>query len=757
MRFKKKAEDRWKGLESDPEESALWQQLFKQVQSPRHIISELLQNADDAQATEVSVEIIEGVFTFSHDGRDFSGDEFASLCRFAYSNKRVLHTTGFRGIGFKSTFSLGDIVELITPTLRVAFHKKRFTYPVWLDCEAPKDNNTRIFIKIADEQRQQELMSSLRDWLDSPFSLLFFNNIRRLKLGEHDLHWANLGTGPIPNSTWMGLQGKETPYLVVRSLEEPFTEEAIREISDERLIDLSENISLLPSKLEIVLGAPGQLFNVLPTGVRTPLPFALNASFVQDPARLKIKDPETSPTNRWLLQRIGQLAADAMLLWLKREDLDITVRAKAYDLLSAPDHKDNSLESVCAQIVSDATMNALQGKAYLLNDNGNLEMAGNCISLPSTIWDIWTNDQIVSILFAKFQNPLLLSNSVSQLNNQKLQKYNALIDLEINAFLDILTVCEPPKPETWSALLGLWELVSDWNRYYYKYKDIKIHPVRGRNFLHAAENIVRLGEKRLLQSEDDWDFLASNLLVIDVNWLRYLTEQRRIATESFDKSLGKKIDNADRLLQRQGLDEASNLDVIIEQVATDFFKQNTVNLGDCVRFTQIAAKLNAKIGNAFHYAAKDRKLHPIKDDIFFDNTGMLDEYIPPNKIATQFLHEEYSQLFQSCTKEEWSFWINTGNAGIKTFVPLHNNRLIIYGDHKIEQEVKFRSYMEQLYYPYVTSHYEIEDWDFPTEYWSHWKSYAQNHPMFWGHLVERLLDQPKTWENNQSARVYQIG
>ena len=29
--FQKKAEDRWKGLESDPEESALWQQLFKQV------------------------------------------------------------------------------------------------------------------------------------------------------------------------------------------------------------------------------------------------------------------------------------------------------------------------------------------------------------------------------------------------------------------------------------------------------------------------------------------------------------------------------------------------------------------------------------------------------------------------------------------------------------------------------------------------------------------------------------------------------
>jgi len=32
-----------------------------------------------------------------------------------------------------------------------------------------------------------------------------------------------------------------------------------------------------------------------------------------NPARLKIKDPETSPTNRWLLERAGQVAATVLL------------------------------------------------------------------------------------------------------------------------------------------------------------------------------------------------------------------------------------------------------------------------------------------------------------------------------------------------------------------------------------------------------------------------------------------------------------
>jgi hypothetical protein len=39
---------RWVQLEQDPVLAGPWHQLFKQVQSPRHVVSELLQNADDA-------------------------------------------------------------------------------------------------------------------------------------------------------------------------------------------------------------------------------------------------------------------------------------------------------------------------------------------------------------------------------------------------------------------------------------------------------------------------------------------------------------------------------------------------------------------------------------------------------------------------------------------------------------------------------------------------------------------------------------
>ena len=86
------ASNRWDQLEGDPELAGPWHQLFRQVQIPRHVVSELLQNADDAGATEATVVINNGEFVFSHNGEDFNEEQFASLCRFGFSNKRTLHT-----------------------------------------------------------------------------------------------------------------------------------------------------------------------------------------------------------------------------------------------------------------------------------------------------------------------------------------------------------------------------------------------------------------------------------------------------------------------------------------------------------------------------------------------------------------------------------------------------------------------------------------------------------------------------------------
>jgi hypothetical protein len=286
----------------------------------------------------------------------------------------------------------------------------------------------------------------------------------------------------------------------------------------------------------------------------------------------------------------------------------------------------------------------------------------------------------------------------------------------------ILMGLTPPQPDPWAAVLELWKLASEW-RYPWQLKNLNIHPVRGRSILYSAKNIVRLGEKKLLQSEEDWDFLARYLLVMDVNWLRYLADQKRISEETRNTVLAEKVVAADQILVGTDLEKASNVDLIIEQVAATFFEQPQPLLEDCIHITQIASKLNAKIGNSFKFYTRDNKLRSSNETVLYDETGLLEEFIPTKLLDQTLLHSNYFRVFASCSREEWSSWLRSRNAGIRTFMPINKTVKSFFNRQTVENEIKSRGYVGRFDYPYVTSHYELEDWDFPPEYACLSKSY----------------------------------
>jgi len=73
------SQNRWNKLQDDLGLRGSWDRLFQQVQRPEHVISELLQNADDAQATWVKLSLTEQVFIFEHNGIDFDAKSFRSI------------------------------------------------------------------------------------------------------------------------------------------------------------------------------------------------------------------------------------------------------------------------------------------------------------------------------------------------------------------------------------------------------------------------------------------------------------------------------------------------------------------------------------------------------------------------------------------------------------------------------------------------------------------------------------------------------
>jgi hypothetical protein len=87
---------------------------------------ELLQNADDAGATEFVAQCVDDALVVANNGRAFTTSDVEALCRSGASNKHRGGTTiGYRGIGFKSVVNLAERVWIFSGEHRFLFDRER--------------------------------------------------------------------------------------------------------------------------------------------------------------------------------------------------------------------------------------------------------------------------------------------------------------------------------------------------------------------------------------------------------------------------------------------------------------------------------------------------------------------------------------------------------------------------------------------------------------------------------------------------------
>jgi hypothetical protein len=748
----------WNQLDSNPALAGPWHQLFKQVQSPRHVLSELLQNADDAGATKAFAELKDGVFVFGHNGRDFSEDEFRSLCRFGYSNKRVLRTIGFRGIGFKSTFSLGNVVELRTPTLSVAFDKSRFTEPRWLG-SSNGDGQTLVRIDLADKRRERELERNFDAWSANPLSLLFFRNLTHLRVGTREIERVDGGHGPVARSRWVALgDDAESRLLVCRSESKRFPAAAIQEIREQRMLFEEEDLSFAPCAVEIVLGAPGRLYVVLPTDVRLNIPFACNAPFVQDPARDRIK--EISPTNRWLLERIGSLAASVMVEWLKNKDLPLSERAEAYELLPSPADDEDSLSSACARVLVDAFRRTIEDEPCLLTEEGEVVAARESVMLPSPLLGVWSPVDASTLLDEQGRPPL--HRNVTGSAWTLLEEHELAERVTDEDALRALRYNRVPKPDSWEQLARLWAFVAPnfvpWHRYSQVAPGaLRVVPVAGAATLAEGDSVVNLRGRIARLSDEDAGFLRQHLRFIDPAWLRHLKQDEDQDPNDPSTHSRQALEAAQALLEKLGLDKRTDATKAVEFAAKSLFA-GSPSIKDAVRLARMAARLNARIGagSAVRFVTRDGRRAAAGDLLLFDSDGSLEELLPSNWAESHLLHPAYGRAFSTCSREEWHDWIASGRSPLWTSPPLRPAERHVFGRERIRQEVERRGGSSELNFPYVTDDFTVKDWDFPPELWEHWRA-ENDDPHLWGRIMEAVLtDAAAPWREAISASAQQI-
>jgi hypothetical protein len=245
---------------------------------------------------------------------------------------------------------------------------------------------------------------------------------------------------------------------------------------------------------------------------------------------------------------------------------------------------------------------------------------------------------------------------VSIADRQKLIHWGAVESVEKSDVIDVLESKHLPRPNTWRQLMMLWAYLSSEvsvHRYYRSHTGVKIVPVQGRDVLYAADEVVRLGEKKLLHSDEDWNFLAERLLVLNQNWPRFLADQRRKAEDRGDAARGQEIEDAYGLLEKLGLTQASDVSEVIQQVANEFFTQENCDIEDCIRLAQLAASLGAAVSQTFQFVTRDGYRTPVKDCIVADVQNDLDAFVNRDWYEGHVLHEDYGVML-SCTEVDGS-------------------------------------------------------------------------------------------------------
>jgi len=707
-------------------------------------------------ATVASVLVDDGVFEFAHNGSDFSSEQFQSLCNFGYSNKRSLRTIGFRGIGFKSTFSLGDTVEVQTPTLSVTFDAQRFTVPRWNDTSSSQ-SGTLIRVKAAGEHELKASSESLLPWSSNPVSLLFFANVKSLTVNGKQLVCEERGAGPVRGSRQVSLsQGGLHDIILFRSGPLMLPLDAQEEVRRERRS--TDSSEMPPVFVDLVLGLSEQrLFTVLPTALTTRLPFSINAPFILDPARNFIKDLSASPTNRFLLEQVGVFAAAWMIEWLANSALTLEERARAYSLLPArTEILKGDLASAVYATVDSALRQALQGKATVLTSGGEVVLPGSTVSVDADIHSVWSDESLIQVLSCRGKT--LLAPVVSASAALRLHSLGWTSVLDRQGVLIRLSCDAPPRPQSSQQLVRLWRYVASAGPAANDpdLQSLYLLPCVRQEKLVRATDVVRVGIGRRSFTPGAWTFVINDLLRLDEAWLAPILDDKGddiAGTREKERLLAR------RFLSSVGLADGTSVASLLSAKALQLDQQRDSEEGDWIRLARVVATIDVDAPKELKFLTKSGKLVRADHDVLLD-LASLDALLSPVDRDARVISPSYLTQDDDCSAEKWNLWMQSPRSRLRTlpsFVPgakAADARQWNRDDAKSFVKKRRGIFPESLHY--ATDKFELTDFDFPPNLVAYWKKLEHAQADVWAKVANLVLADPSMrWRDSLHCSLYQ--
>ena len=333
-----------------------------------HFIYELIQNADDAQATKIRFDIKHEEIRVSHNGRDFSVEDVKSITVFNNSTKKDEESKiGKYGIGFKSVFNI---------TTKPKIHSGEFNFEIGDDMrvrilESQKNNGTIFVLPLDKETPASEIIEKINQF--APESLLFLSHVKEIKFS---------------------LAGKDQTYRVK---ELPSSRKSISSQDDETTylffkegkVKIAYQIEGEEGKEKIASKESAKIFVFFPADKESAhFEFLAHVPYQTAPSRETIYFEEEE--NQTLTQSLAELFCQS----LETIEQEGFLTAEFFDLLPLEGHPDNHHP---AAVIYEKFLEEIQNKPLLPKHGGGYVKAGEARLGSEELRKLFTPTQLGAI------------------------------------------------------------------------------------------------------------------------------------------------------------------------------------------------------------------------------------------------------------------------------------------------------------------------------------------------------------------------
>lgn len=480
-----------------------------------HFIYELLQNAEDADATEVVFIIKNDKLVFAHNGiRLFNEADINSITNINDSTKKDNYVqAGKFGIGFKSVYAFTETPSIYCDSINFKIEKLLLPTEIeplegkkkgWTEFHFPFDS-----VKISAEEAKRKIKHGLLEIENT--TLLFLNNIISIRYiledGTESCVKKECAGNVVTSILWVSGEPK------AKSIWKKYSRTA--QLHEKRIsVDLAFQMEYEnENKLKFVQGQDKVCITFLAKNEKSNLKFYINAPFGCTPSRDTVNKDDND--NKILIGELAELMK-TVLRELKRENM------LTDDFFEVLPIKDDNVPTFYSPII-DSLYSELKNENYLPTVNGSYVSAENGIMSSKNIMDRAFTIEDIQYLFLNERLQFVKNQPVTS-RAYKFLKLLGIKELTPSSVIEQFLTIDDEYLMKWISKINTKQLSEVYAFLYKGIEEIKGNIVRCRywnNILssnvykEANLKLERIKKLRLVRAEDGEFYIPEDVRIVE--------------------------------------------------------------------------------------------------------------------------------------------------------------------------------------------------------------------------------------------------